>query len=191
MKISKRSIGKIVLEFLSVVFAVLLALGLNHWREKRVNQSLAEDSLDRIRAEMNDNRQEIDSTILQFAEVISHLSMQAKAIDSLGVTEISWGYSHPVLSSDSWTTATITNAVIHMDPDLVEDLADIYAVQEMYSEFGFKFFDRVAELARFRDEPDILIEILQSHYNISNSIAQSLQRGYEDFLAEHPEMKVE
>lgn len=188
MKINKQNIGKIAVEFVSVVFAVLLALGLNHWRENKLNQQLAEDSYRRIQREIKDNVAELDSSLVEFDQYIEEIGTERVLLDSLGDAygTLNWSYSHPVLSIDAWKTATITNAVLNMDPDLVEDLADVYAVQEMYMEFGFKFFDRAAELSRFRDDPETMIGIIQTHYVISKSIAQSLRDGYRDFLEDYP-----
>ncbi|MEQ9299124.1 MAG: hypothetical protein RIF33_11190 [Cyclobacteriaceae bacterium] len=188
MKVSKQGVGKIAVEFISVVFAVLLALGLNHWRENKINEQLAADSYQRIQREVQDNIAELDSSLIEFDRFIEEIKAEQSLLDSLGdnYKEVSWSYSHPVLSIDAWKAATITNAVLNMDPDLVEDLADVYAVQEMYMEFGFKFFDRAAEMARFRDDPETMIEIIQTHYAISKSIAKSLREGYGDFLEEYP-----
>lgn len=188
MKVSKQGIGKIAVEFISVVFAVLLALGLNHWRESEISEHLAADSYQRIQREIQDNIAELDSSLIEFDQFIEDIKTERSRLDSLGVNyeEVSWSYSHPVLSIDAWKAATITNAVLNMDPDLVEDLADVYAVQEMYMEFGFKFFDRAAEMARFRDDPGIMIDIIATHYTISKSIALSLREGYRDFLEEYP-----
>lgn len=188
MKINKQNIGKIAVEFVSVVFAVLLALGLNHWRENKLNEQLAEDSYRRIQREIKDNIAELDSSLVEFDQYIDEIGTERVLLDSLGDAygTLNWSYSHPVLSIDAWKTATITNAVLNMDPDLVEDLADVYAVQEMYMEFGFKFFDRAAELSRFRDDPETMIGIIQTHYVISKSIAQSLRDGYRDFLEDYP-----
>jgi hypothetical protein len=188
MKVSKQGIGKIAVEFISVVFAVLLALGLNHWRENKINEQLAADSYQRIQREVEDNITELDSSLLEFDQFIEKIKAERALLDSLGdhYNRVSWSYSHPVLSIDAWRTATITNAILNMDPDLVEDLADVYAVQEMYMEFGFKFFDRAAEMARFRDDPEIMIEIIQTHYAISKSIAESLREGYGDFVEQYP-----
>ncbi len=188
MKVNKQNVGKIAIEFISVVFAVLLALGLNHWRENTLNEQLAKDSYERIQREIDDNIAELDSSLVEFDRYIEEIQNEKLQLDSLGVEYkgVSWSYSHPVLSIDAWKAATITNAVLNMDPDLVEDLADVYAIQEMYMEFGFKFFDRAAEMARFRDDPETMIEIIRSHFEISKSIAQSLRKGYGDFLEEYP-----
>ena len=135
MKISKSGIGKIAVEFTSVVFAVLLALGLNHWRENMLNERLADDSTGRIQNEIRANLDEIDTSIKEFDSLISDIQNQRKRLDSLGndFDGVEWAYSHPVLSNDAWTTATITNAVLYMDHDLVEDMADLYTVQEFIS----------------------------------------------------------
>lgn len=193
MKVNKENIGKIAVEFVSVVFAVLLALGLNHWRENTINEQLATDSYQRIKNEINDNVAELDSSLVEFDQYLEQIAKEKVLLDSLAddYKGVNWEYAHPVLSIDAWKAATITNAVLNMDPDLVEDLADVYAIQEMYMEFGFNFFDRVAEMARFKDEPRILIEIIQTHYSISKSIAQSLRNGYQDFLDEYPNDEME
>jgi len=186
VKLSKSGLGKIAVEFASVVFAVLLALGLNHWREGVINEQMAHDSLIRIRQEVKDNIEELDSAFVSFEEGLKVIRDQKEALDSLGeIDGLDWGYSHPVLSIDAWKTATLTNAVVYMDPEIVADLADIYQIQEMYMQFGFKFFDRMPELALYRDDLEMLIEILEMHYNISNSLARSLHNGYQSFLEAH------
>ena len=148
---------------------------------------MAEESYQRIQAEILDNIEEIDSSLVQFDVLIEDLSNQRRLLDSLkeNFDGVEWSYSHPVLSADAWKTASITNAVVNMDPVLVADLADMYAVQEMYTQFGFKFFDRAAELARYRDDRMVLIEIIETHYIISKSIALNLRRGYADFIDEY------
>ncbi|MBV6644672.1 MAG: hypothetical protein KI790_04450 [Cyclobacteriaceae bacterium] len=187
MKISKKGLGRVALEFLSIVFAVLLALGLNHWREARINQQLAEGSFDRIQQEIIRNTEELKTSLQEFDNRIEAIATKKGELVETGtIADMSWSYAHPVLAINAWKTAAITQAVLHMEPDQVEQLADIYSIQEMYMEFGFKFFDRVPEMSRFKNEPDVMIEIIETHYAISRSIAETLLTGYQEFLEEYP-----
>lgn len=72
-----------------------------------------------------------------------------------------------------------------MDQDVAMDKADVYSVQQMYMAFGFKFFDRTAELARCRDDPENVIAISRMHYAISKSTPQSSRKGYRNFLEDY------
>ena len=51
----KDTFKKIFIEIISVVFAVLLALGLNHWREDVAEKKLARKALKNIIIEMKGN----------------------------------------------------------------------------------------------------------------------------------------
>lgn len=133
MKSKRINFSKLIFEFMSVSFAVLIALFVNQWREDYNNGKLAEKAIYNIQEELKENKglmvqfiphhksvlSDIDSLIL----IAEKNNTYADSINSIEVT---------LISSSVWEMAQITKAIFYIDFDDVNNLAKVYNLQSYY-----------------------------------------------------------
>ncbi|MDN5202095.1 hypothetical protein QQ008_11995 [Fulvivirgaceae bacterium BMA10] len=189
--LNKRFLIKLVAEVATVVFAVLLALGLNSWKENKANRDEAAKALDNIVREVEANLKSLKSNIAVNDEKLPELKIMEDSlenhdkVDSYGV-----GYDQTFLNEAAWNAANATGSIKHFDYETIHELSEIYQLQTFYSRYGDNFF----ELAVSPDfyNADRALELVKSNITlirISNSAGNSLVRLYQDFLAAHGKME--
>lgn len=133
MKIKLRINKKLTLEFLSITFAVFLGLFLNQWSDNLKNENLAKQSIDNILSEITDNKTKVQDMIIVHKSVIIKLDSILTLLDNSdehGETNLDLNFQ--LISSTSWETAKLTQAIVYMDFDIVSDIAGIYDFQHYY-----------------------------------------------------------
>lgn len=133
-------VRKVLVEVVSVVFAVLLALGLNHWREAANDQQLADNALYNIIVEIKKNVRELETEMDDYQVALDSLQAEFDRVENGQEFTKSFGYSHPLLNNAAWNTANSTGAVKDIDPEILMALSEIYIYQEMYLDNGFSYF---------------------------------------------------
>lgn len=129
-------IKKLVFEFLSVSFAVFLALMANQWRDNYNNDKLAKQSINNIQDEIIDNKDVILKTITEHKQLLVLVDSIMPLInddfnnDSDSTIEVSF----KLLNSTSWQTAQLTQSISYMDINMVNKISKIYIYQEYYQE---------------------------------------------------------
>ena len=105
---------EILIEAASVVFALLLALALNQWNERRELRERGAAVRAAIRAELSENRLEIDSARPHLAEIRRQLrdAIDGKAAAAHELT-VDLGVS--LLSAAAWRAALATQATQTID----------------------------------------------------------------------------
>ena len=177
----KDTLKKIVVEFVSVVFAVLLALGLNHWREDIAEKKLARKALRNIIVEIKSNIKSLSDVRLENEEKIVELRKTASQIKSGEENDYSIGYNHPIMSNSAWTIANSTGAIKDMDLDMVLELSELYIFQDMFQDNGFSYF-KVISSPGYRTSDLAAVESLIAQYEASQQFGTGLKNGLEDFL---------
>lgn len=172
---------KILIEVVSVVFAVLLALGLNHWREDLGEKKLAQQAFKNIVIEIKSNIRSLEDEEEDYQNQIDALLEQRKLLETGEKKGFSFGYNHPVLSNSAWTIANSTGAIKDMDLDVVLELSELYIFQEMFQDNGFSYFKVVTSPA-FAEEPLNGIKSVIAQLEISRQFGGDLKRGFEGFL---------
>ncbi len=134
MKSIKIAINRrLMFEFVSIAFAVFLGLMLNQWKENRSNNKLAEQSIDNMRMEIIDNNARVKvmlDTHRRLVKIIDSLLVHSEIEDQEEDVELDLNFE--ILSSTSWETAKLTQAIVYMDIETVTDIADIYKFQNYY-----------------------------------------------------------
>ena len=131
------SFGRLMLETGMIVFSILLALGLESWREQRKHVEMARTALASIRAELLGNRAQISRSLpLQRAQ-LARLSAWVAAMERGESTpfRLESGLSSPTLMVTAFDTARATAAVTYMDYDTVLAISRPYALHKWMSEF--------------------------------------------------------
>lgn len=106
----------LLIEAFLVVLSVLLALGLNSWRESRANNNLALRALSTVSEEFSVNC----SRIQDFQEY--HLAVANGERDSEGL-------QIGLIRNDSWDSAQSTGATAHIEFETASIIGQIYASQ--------------------------------------------------------------
>lgn len=183
---------KILVEVISVVFAVLLALGLNHWREEKANEALAEKALQNIIIEIKSNIENIDSDVEGYEVMYDTLVARKKRIAKGTKTNMSLSYNHPILSSSAWEIANTTGAVKDMDIEVMMDLSDLYTFQEIFQKNGFDYFSAFTSLDAQKEENELaFLDSFIKQIGVLKSWGRGLSIGYREFLLEHEEKLIQ
>lgn len=116
--------AELLLEAALVVLSVLLALGLNSWRQHRTDRALADQAVRNLAREIRQNRAEIEKT-LPYHEML--LDTLRSAHPPLGIT------ARPAyIQNNAWQVAQSTGAVPHMAFALVAAASAIQETQRQY-----------------------------------------------------------
>ena len=121
--------GNILIEVLSVVFAVLLALFLNEWRSEKLTQATFEEARTKIQNEIRENAEEIRTKqkyhkqqVVQLESIADSLLLSDKALyeyDNFGIAIINLKFA-------AWESVRMTEIVNEFSFDDLSRLAEIY-----------------------------------------------------------------
>ncbi|MEJ2218763.1 MAG: hypothetical protein P8099_19425, partial [Gemmatimonadota bacterium] len=116
--------AELLIEAALVVLSVLLALGLNSWRQHRTDQALADQAVRNLAREIRQNR----------AEVEKALPYHKTLLDTLGSAHPPLGIAaRPAyVQNNAWQVAQSTGAVPYMDFPLVAAASAIQETQRQY-----------------------------------------------------------
>ena len=121
---------ELLLEALSVVFAVIVALGVDEWWEDRENLEMAGRALDAIVVEVQDNRNELLEARDDNQALLERAARVASA-DTVG-EDLTLGYQYALLSEAGWETARVTQATHFMPMPTVQRITQVYAMQQLF-----------------------------------------------------------
>ena len=129
--ISRLPVQKLLIEVFSIVLAVLLALGMNQWRETLANRALAQTALANIELELRSNQ---DLLVLLNE---NNRSVTASIHNEDVETESSAAFVPGLqLQEIAWNALLSTGVSSYVDYDTVLMLSKLYSVQEVYKELG-------------------------------------------------------
>ena len=139
---ARGGLARVLLEVMGVVFAVLIALGLDQAWESRENQEMGREADLRILDEIVANREEVlnsaDQNSALLESVQGHLGGDSESVD------LDVEYSLSLLSSAAWDAAGLTGAIRFMEFDRVSRFSRLYDLQELYQERQRGMVDVVA-----------------------------------------------
>lgn len=124
--------GFLVIEFLSITFAVFLGFMLTEWRTSRANTDLADGALKAIASEVAFNENQYATRTAYYRRVLAEFDSlkaagQVIQIDSLKEWQ---GAAPPLLRNASYEAALNTGALAHVSFETANALATAYAVHE-------------------------------------------------------------
>ncbi len=126
----------IMIEIFSIVFAVLLALAVNQWRENRASRVLAHDALHKIAQEMHKNSALIESilpihqTFLDTVQVVIDKIDRGELPPDADLEDLQF---IPIFLRDTaWQAAIATQALVHVDYEIVNVISEAYTYQDAY-----------------------------------------------------------
>ncbi|MEM7349830.1 MAG: hypothetical protein AAF657_03425 [Acidobacteriota bacterium] len=126
----REKLPDILLEVGSIVLAVLLALGVNEWRETRKTRQLVQRATESVTGEMWRNRRLLEVNLPAHQQLVETLQTLAGAEDS---TEQASGddlaFNPVFLRSSAWQASMTTGAIADMSYDRVSTYSEIYNYQ--------------------------------------------------------------
>lgn len=155
---AKRNIAykKLLFEFISVSFAVFLGLMLNQWRDSYNNRKLVKQSLENIDIEIVNNSRKVQemldshkNLLSKVENILTHIEKGTIPMDSIG------GLNFQLINSTAWETAKLTQAIAHMDINIVSEIAGIYEFQDYYTTTVKQYVLGTISSQSFESEQDI------------------------------------
>jgi hypothetical protein len=184
--VKKFSFTQLLLEFVSVVFAVLLALGLNTYKESQDNKLDAELLKASILKECAINKEKIDSILInnqQYHDVLDSLVR----LDDDQITGFYFTYDYELLTNGAWQIAMNNPAIKELNQEFLTEAADIYQSQDFYLDFSKRVFENIGIFLSRKDELEEANLALSMYYNIGvmNNSARSLRDDYSNFIMKY------
>ncbi len=175
---------ELLLEAVSVVFAVLLALAVDEWRDGRASARRAEVARQGILEEAASNLAELENTRAWNVAMLEGLEeARQRQREEQPVGSIQADYEIALLSSSAWSTAQVTGAVLQLPYEWLQDVSRQYELQEL-------FLDRQRDLVDFLggagvSQPGELKAFLTALIGRLRTVMRvhaSLAKGYEELL---------
>jgi len=208
---ARRRLPELATEALMVVFAVLVALGVEEWREERQLRAFADraraavdleiqQNLDEFRSDgpdLIDGRDDVGSTLQQLREA------QEMSPDEEGSVNFSFSFDFPDISTAAWRVAQSSQAAPYFDYDWVIERARQYEGFETYLGARDQVLDAMSALfmgemefmgERGLDQGVIAVQRLYGRLEILVQLHQALQEDMEAYLGEteaEPETEAE
>ena len=178
---------KAVFEGVAIVFAVLLALWLEGWREDVERAERADAFLERIRAEVAQNRESLVNAIAEHEAYMAGLN---KALDEGDVSIQTVGpflqIEGGATSDAAWRSAQLSQSVTAMIPlETLSSLSALYETQGYYTDYlNFFFQDYVNLITEIENGTDARknAQKFQRHLSVTNSLGEQLLARYDNFL---------
>jgi hypothetical protein len=128
---------RVLFESMLIILSILVALGLDEWREERQNAENIQHALANFIAEIEQNKARVEDAA-PFNQGLRHVlsrRQQVQAIESVSTfINIVESYNPVVLQSTAWETAIATGSLAKMDYNLVSALSLTYSLQNRYQQ---------------------------------------------------------
>jgi len=126
---------QVLIESALIVISILVALGLDEWREKREDAETARQALSNFISEVQRNQARVDDAAPFNKGLLEVLKgrYEGSGIDSVDEFVIMVeSYTPLVLQSTAWETALATGSLAKMEYNLVSALSLTYSLQNRY-----------------------------------------------------------
>jgi hypothetical protein len=161
-------LGRMALDVIGVVFAVLVALAADEWRENRELRQRADRAQAAVLAELRANRAELERTRPSIDSTETMLAEGAGILAEGRAPTMKLDLEFPDFSDAAWRITQVTDAASRLDFDWLTRIARIYETQQLYGEErsailqtlgGFGTGGQSAPISRLRNEVAILRQL--------------------------------
>ena len=128
---------RVIFESALITVSILLALGLDEWRENRETQATIRQAVSNFLSEIQQNKARIDDAApfnLGLYEVIDQRHKNGEIETMTDFISMMDSYSPVALQSTAWETALATGSLAKMDYTLVSALSLTYGLQSRYEQ---------------------------------------------------------
>jgi hypothetical protein len=133
-KQSSKWLIRVGAEVILITIGVFLALMGEQWRQDAADRRLADDSLRRLRSEMQANRRAVDAVkdyhSATLIKLRAFLAADDKARAAMAVNLE--GIRPAFFENTAWDLALATQSLVHMDPEIAFAVSRIYGLQRRY-----------------------------------------------------------
>ncbi len=175
-----KAVWQILFEFLSIVFAVLLALGLNSAKQNLDFKNEAQFLTQKIIEECKRNKLELDSVYHQNNEYKIYLD----SLQSLDKIEGNFTISiaSELLTKSAWDFTKVSRSFSYLDENFLNDVAELYEKQDYYMLISNQMFQNMGEMLISDPKPEKTVNISAYYLLNLNVTAEDLQQTYTQFL---------
>jgi len=173
---------QIIIEFISVVFAVLLALGLNSYKQNRDLIKESQTLQRKILAECERNASELDSVMSKNQSYLNYLdSLQGISTELDGFTI---SFSSELLTKSAWVYTQTSPAFTELNESFLEDAARLYEMQNYFMQVSNEMFQNIGEMLLASEEIPPSTMLLTCSYFLDNIVktGNELEELYSGFL---------
>lgn len=183
----KRGVKQVAFEFFSIVVAVVLAMALTEWRQDYLNKKQAKLSFQNILHEVRLNLEELKSDSAKIARDLEFMDDWIKATKGNKPTEdFGVNFSFSFLSQSALEVARINQSMAYLSNEKLQDIAEIYATQDFYSENASQVFsimgglvgkidktesdDFIAGVQKFRFHLNLVFNTVRAYIGEANGL---------------------
>ncbi len=179
------SFWPLLIEFISVVFAVLLALGLNSYKQTMDLREESEILSQKILTECARNLDALDSVNIQNNGYLTYLDSMLSLKGEIEGFSINFGGE--LLTSSAWKYTQNSRAFNYMDSELLNDATVVYELQDYYMKVSGDMFQNIGEMVLNSENVESVTLLKTSHYFTTNAhdVGQQLENAYKELLADH------
>ena len=137
---------RVIFESALITVSILLALGLDEWRENRETEATIRQALSNFLSEIRQNKARVDDAapFNQGMHDVIDLRYENGDIQTMSdFISIMDSYSPVVLQSTAWETALATGSLAEMDYALVSALSLTYGLQSRYEQINHGAISRL------------------------------------------------
>lgn len=128
---------RVFFESALITLSILLALGLDEWRDDRQDQEMIEQAMSNFLSEVRQNKARIDDAApfnKGLSEVLSRRYENGDIQSIAAFVDVVESYSPVDLQSTAWETALATGSLAKMEYGLVSALSLTYGMQNRYQQ---------------------------------------------------------
>ncbi|MCV9385488.1 hypothetical protein [Reichenbachiella ulvae] len=178
---------KLGVEVFSIVFAVLLALVLNHWREDVLDRKSSNHALQNVLIEIATNRQDLVQEVENLDTLIHQLKGRLGQLKEGQESDAGLGISFTLLSHSAWEMAQVTGAVKNFDLDFLMNVSELYEFQEICHDNGLSIIDRINTMSYSKEiDQEVMITSMIRQLQVQKRWVEDLANAYKKLLQEHP-----
>ena len=179
----RNKLPELVLEAASVVFAVLLALAVDEWRETKSRDALAARARASILEEIRSNESELRNSRNNNRALLQRIEETLPRIKQKPETFLEFNFQIALLSSASWHTAQMTQAASFLDFDWLRRVSNVYELQELYLTSQSAVVDRLSGISEILgDDPHRMLTIIAERLRVALRLQDSLLKEYAEIL---------
>ena len=180
---NKKTIWQVIFEFTSILFAVLLALGLNSYKQNIDLKNEAQLLTQKIIRECERNRMELDTVFTQNNAFKIYL-------DSLGsLNEIKGNFNISIaselLTKSAWDFTKASKSFSYLNENFLNDAAELYEKQDYYMLISNQMFQNMGEMLISDPEPKMTVNISKYYLLNLNATTEDLFDTYNKFLEKY------
>ena len=144
----KASFRKVLFEFLSIVIAVLLAMGLTEWRQDILNHRQAEESFKNVIVEIQSNYNNLEPDSVDMATTIRNINKWLETSVDYRDTLPDLEYELKLLSKSAWDVAKMNQSLTFIDNTRVLNASLVYEFHDLYVSTGRDVFGTLRDMQK-------------------------------------------